>query len=302
MRAGRLWVRSLAAGGVVASTFAAISPSAAVCDDRTDPPIGWRGAALGATAASAAAWLIYQASSSGQQKVDTDSWQKKWEASQINFHLTSLHPALEAFGQRLLVGDGAPTRMLFPLCGKAVDMPHFARLGHSVVGCDCVRLAMESLVQETSGASISRESFIGPHQVVEIALAVEKPARMTFIVGDFFQLTPRTVGGTFEAVWDRGSLVAIAPELRKRYVETLQPMLVPGGRILLVTVEHDGFANGKFGPPFSVTSADLDRLFPAPLYSIEMLRREDRLPVEPAWRQRGCTVFYEATYLVTKRG
>ena len=32
-----------------------------------------------------------------------------------------------------------------------------------------------------------------------------------------------------------------------------------------------------------------------------MLKREDRMPEEPAWRERGCDYFFETTYLLTRK-
>jgi hypothetical protein len=36
-------------------------------------------------------------------------------------------------------------------------------------------------------------------------------------------------------------------------------------------------------------------------YSVELLMREDRMPIEDVWKKRGCTWFNEATYIITKR-
>jgi len=55
--------------------------------------------------------------------------------------------------------------------------------------------------------------------------------------------------GTFDAAFDRGSLVAIDPELRERYAAALAPLVRPGGRILLVTVFHDPFKDGRSAAP-----------------------------------------------------
>lgn len=67
------------------------------------------------------------------------------------------------------------------------------------------------------------------------------------------------------------------------------------------TTQHDPFKNGKLGPPFSVTEADVSTLFPPAHYGIELLKREDRMPIETVWRDRGCNYFFEATYLITKK-
>lgn len=121
---------------------------------------------------------------------------------------------------------------------------------------------------------------------------------MKFVLGDFFQFSS-SVAGSFEAVFDRGALVAIEPALRERYARVVHSVLEHGARILLVTVEHDPFKNGKLGPPFSISHDDVRRLFPPPHYQVELLSREDRMPVESVWKQRGCSHFYEASYLIT---
>ena len=72
-------------------------------------------------------------------------------------------------------------------------------------------------------------------------------------------------------------------------------------RRAFVTTQHDPFKNGKLGPPFSVTEADVSMLFPPAHYDVELLKREDRMPIETVWRDRGCNYFFEATYLITKK-
>jgi|TARA_B100000530_G_scaffold96490_1_gene59615 hypothetical protein len=32
-----------------------------------------------------------------------------------------------------------------------------------------------------------------------------------------------------------------------------------------------------------------------------VLKREDRMPLEPSWRERGCDYFFETTYLLTRK-
>ena len=47
-------------------------------------------------------------------------------------------------------------------------------------------------------------------------------------------------------------------------------------------------------------STQVDRLF-AEHFDIEILKREDRMPLEPSWRERGCDYFFETTYLLTRK-
>ena len=37
------------------------------------------------------------------------------------------------------------------------------------------------------------------------------------------------------------------------------------------------------------------------LISTGVLKREDRMPLEPSWRERGCDYFFETTYLLTRK-
>ena len=70
----------------------------------------------------------------------------------------------------------------------------------------------------------------------DVAVDSNKGAHLKFVLGDFFRFSKK-VAGSFEAVFDRGSLVAIEPELRQHYAATVDSVLTPGGRILLVAVE-----------------------------------------------------------------
>jgi thiopurine S-methyltransferase len=104
----------------------------------------------------------------------------------------------------------------------------------------------------------------------------------------------------FDAAFDRGGLVAVAPADRRAYARTLATLLKPTtGRLLLVCTEHPPFAGGSLGPPHSVLGAEVASLFGG-AFAVELLQVEDRLGQEPSWRDRGCTWFREATYLLTR--
>ena len=95
-------------------------------------------------------------------------------------------------------------------------------------------------------------------------------------------------------------MVAVAPDDREAYAAVLKRLVRPGGRVLFVSVEHPPVEGGKLGPPHSIERAEVDRLFSAD-FEIEVLKREDRMPVEPAWKERGCDYFFETTYLLTRK-
>ena len=76
----------------------------------------------------------------------------------------------------------------------------------------------------------------------------------------------------FDAAFDRGGLVAVAPGDRAAYALTLVKLLKPGvGRLLLVCTEHPPFTGGALGPPFSVEKSEVTRLF-GDAFTIELLQ------------------------------
>ena len=83
----------------------------------------------------------------------------------------------------------------------------------------------------------------------------EPPPPVIFLEADFLELKEKeaTALVPFEAAFDRGSLVAVEPSDRERYAAALTHLMAPKGRVLLVAVEHDGFANQK-GPPYEAPS------------------------------------------------
>jgi thiopurine S-methyltransferase len=90
---------------------------------------------------------------------------------------------------------------------------------------------------------------------------------ITLLKGDFFDLADDSermgvlLGEEkqflFSAIYDRAALVAIQPPMRELYLDIMQHVLIPGGKILLVTVEHD---HGS-GPPFSILEQDVQSLY-----------------------------------------
>jgi len=58
--------------------------------------------------------------------------------------------------------------------------------------------------------------------------------------------------------------------------------------------------NGKLGPPFSVTRADVDALYAAD-FNIKELDREDRMSIEPVWKKKGTSYFDEIVYVLEKK-
>jgi len=238
----------------------------------------------------------------------------------IGWHLSDVNPYLQRYIHELVPAPfskagGMGPRVLVPLCGKTVDMSFLARQGCRVVGVEGVAKGIQEFAAEQGvrgrsvpvalPPSIDPERFRA-HAIVVAGGAGEGDAARTpppvlVIEGDFLSLGPDDAAALVPvpAAFDRGALVAVRPAERARYAQVLSDLVAPGGRALLVTVEHDAFADGKLGPPFEVSEADVRALY-GEQFDVELLVREDVLEQNPAMRDRGCGYFRECAYLLRK--
>ena len=89
----------------------------------------------------------------------------------------------------------------------------------------------------------------------------KKKSDITFIQGDFFSIpnSPFADEDKFNFAFDRGSIVAIKPNLREAYVKAMDHCLAPGARILFTGIEYD--QSERPGPPHSISLDELKSLY-----------------------------------------
>ena len=246
-------------------------------------------------------------------------WHERWEKGLLGWHLEKPHPVLQKHLNELLGDNGETQRMvLFPLCGASVDLGSLARRGHHVVGVEAVPSAIDRLLKEwgeevkggtppndgTLWLRVGQPSWfqrIVAEQLGKAEGRAYQPAPFLFAVqGDFLRFDSAAAGKWgftgFDCAFDRGGLVAVPPNDRKRYAEILTDQVSPGGKLLLVVVEHDP----AFGPPHSINEAEVKALL-APGFDIRKLSCTDQLVAEPHWKERGATRFDEVAYLCTRK-
>lgn len=191
-----------------------------------------------------------------------DFWNERWKTNQIGFHEGAPNAHLRRHWTEHVPKGG---RVLVPLCGKSHDMVWLAERGHGVVGVELSERACNAFFQERKLRP--RRSVAGP-------FIARQRGPYTLFQGDIFDLNDQ-----FEAIWDRAALVALPPELRPRYAAHMRASLRPGGVMLLVTFSYDQAK--RDGPPFSVPTEEVQRLYPG----AELL---DRAEVdEERWRPIG---------------
>lgn len=172
----------------------------------------------------------------------TNDWLERWQVGRIGWHEEGGNKSLQkhwnATGRRVLV----------PLCGKSRDLLWLQQHGNEVVGVELSEIAARAFFEENS---LDYDVVDG-----DLIAYVARDRPITIHCGDYFAFSD----GPFSGYYDRGALVAIAPDLRARYVQHTRSLLGANAAGLIVTVEYDqSVANG---PPFSVPVSTMQDLWP----------------------------------------
>jgi thiopurine S-methyltransferase len=217
--------------------------------------------------------------------VHHDFWHERWRTGQTGFHQQAVHPLLERWWPRIGVRPGA--RVYVPLCGKSLDMAWLAERGHAVVGSELSRIAIDDFFagQSLQPTTTTRDGFTrhaaGPYEILE---------------GDALALTP-PITGPLDAVYDRAALVALPPDMRGPYVESLARLLPRGARGLVVSFEYPQEMKG--GPPFSVESQEILGHC-AGRFTVRELERVDILAESPKFAEFGIPALHEVAYALER--
>jgi len=199
-------------------------------------------------------------------------WHERWAKHEIGFHMPKPHAALERYWGSLNLPKGS--RVFVPLAGKSLDLVWLARQGHSVVGIE-----------------------LSPVAVAEFHAEHPDETAIDLRCGDFFDLTPATLG-PIDAIFDRASLVALPPAMRRDYALHITRLSPPGTQNLLVTMEYD--QSQMKGPPHAVLESEVQDLYGAQ-HEIETLERIEVLADYPRMIDRGVTALAERVYRLTRR-
>lgn len=218
--------------------------------------------------------------------MDPAFWHERWQQGQIGFHQPDHHPALLSSWPGL--GLPPASRVFVPLCGRSLDMVWLAARGHEVVGIELSPIAVEGFFAHER---------LEPRRDRLGRLERWRAGRYELLCGDFFDLD-RDLLGEVAGWYDRAALVALPPDLRRRYVERLAHLLPAGARGLLVACDYDPSRMG--GPPFPVPPAEVEALH-AGDFDLEALTRQDVIAENPRFRERGLDAFFESTFRLTRR-
>lgn len=218
--------------------------------------------------------------------VDPQFWHGRWEEGFTPWHQGRVNGCLERQFHRL--GLAPDSLVLVPLCGKAVDM-------HWLAGKGCRVLGVE--LNEGAARAFFEDNGLGFETHEAGAFRVLQGERIRILVGDVFALDGAGFGEV-DAVYDRGSLVALDDADRVRYANIIAEGLPPTSPQLVVTVEYD--VSRMNGPPFCVDAQQMSSLF-AGRFDIELLESGEVIDEEPRFRERGLDSLVEHAFLLSTK-
>ncbi len=217
--------------------------------------------------------------------MEADFWHNRWENNLTGFHLHEVNPYLKAYWSSLNIPAGG--RVFVPLCGKTLDLLWLADQGYQVVGIELSPLAAEAFFSENS-IEVERSQVAG--------LELWQSDKISLFCGDFFDLNTEILG-KIDAVYDRGSLIALPPAMREDYAAKLKELAQSAPK-LLVTLEYD--QSKMPGPPFSVSEDEVRALYEAN-YQVEQLSAQDVLGDNAKFREKGLEYMNECIYQLTAK-
>lgn len=215
--------------------------------------------------------------------MEPDYWHQRWQTGQIGFHLDQVNPLLVQYWSK--TGAQPGETVFVPLCGKTLDMAWLRAQGFRIIGIELSEIAIRDFFRE-QGLSATRGEQDG--------MPFHEAEGIRLYCGDFFQLRARHLDAC-RRVYDRASLIALPPDMRRRYAGHMLSLLPAAWSILLITLTHE--PDTGQGPPFSVKPEEVRQLYGRQA-DIQCLAEVDILPDSPRFAEQGLTALYERVYLM----
>jgi len=174
-------------------------------------------------------------------------WLERWRKGTTGWHRSDINPQLIENINQLV--EARFQKIFVPLCGASLDMRYLIDQGFHVVGVELSSLAIDRFFNENQiEYKVSKVGDFDLYQGKNIDI----------YCGDFFKLK-RDYLDEVSYIYDRAALIALNPDLQKKYVGHLKEILPNGSKILLLTMFYP--ENEMEGPPFSVGDDNVEDLF-----------------------------------------
>lgn len=207
----------------------------------------------------------------------TEDWLARWEQGRTGWHEAGGNSGLRNYWPDLPQGS----KVLVPLCGKTPDLAWLENRGLEVTGVELSPLAAEAFFSD-----IGLRYSVFHDDDFRVYTASDR--NITIYCGDYFSFR----GQSFDAVYDRGALVALPHGDRRSYVRHTDCLLRPGAGRLLITLEYDQAIVD--GPPFAVMADEVREYWPL----LERVSEKDDLPnCPPKFLERGLKEITEVVWV-----
>ncbi len=204
--------------------------------------------------------------------MDAEFWHERWREGRIRFHQGQPNGLMLKHWPQLVAQPAGD--VFVPLCGKSLDMTWLAQRGHHVIGVELSDIAVRDYFQEHG---------LTPDVRREGDFEVLSAGRVELWCGDYFAF-PKERLVNVVAAYDRASLFALPPELRRRYADTFMDLMPPTARTLLMTFAYD--QSEMSGPPFAVHDNEVFDLYGNRL-AVNLLETRDALAGAGDLQDRG---------------
>jgi thiopurine S-methyltransferase len=206
----------------------------------------------------------------------TEQWLERWEEGRIGWH----EPDGNANLKRHWPDLPENSRVLVPLCGKSYDLIWLANHGLDVVGVELSRTAIASFFDDHE-----LEYEVDSDGKLQRYRATAQ--RISIFCGDYFNFE----SPPFDALFDRGALVAMPLDERPRYVKHTEALLAQNAYRLIISIEYDQAAAN--GPPYAVMSDEIKSYWD----DVHLLSRHNDIDnCPPKFKAAGLTEVMEAAW------
>lgn len=209
-------------------------------------------------------------------------WDNLWQTGQAFWHQQSVNEALLSTVHRLdaikesITSSGRRPRMFVPLCGATVDMAYFISQGWDVIGLDAIQQPLRDFVEKHKDQLTNVRDVPTKDGIVHIAAD-----HLDLFAVDLFSddVNSSLFGGLVDAIWDRGSFVAIGLQQRSAYVAKLMTLLNKSDKPNWLLNAFDYNMDSAFqAPPHRLPRDTLDELIKEHASSIEEVEKKSGPP------------------------
>lgn len=207
----------------------------------------------------------------------TEDWQQRWRDGRTGWH----EPDGNAGLRRHWPASAGDREVLVPLCGASPDLRWLAESGSRVTGVELSELAAARFFAEQELAfDIVERAGMPCYRAQALPLDI--------VCGDYFEFDD----AGYNALYDRGSLIALPPAARPAYIGHTDRLLTADPLRLVITLEYPQDAVN--GPPFAVLPEELLGYWPE-LREVSSCDDIDNAP--PKFRQAGLQALIEKRWL-----